>query len=109
MICNGYDKVLDLATGDLVDLRDVARHDAARDARHAVDHAGARHAATSCCAPGDVWTVERDGLHDGRGAGRRDVRASSGAAGRNASARSRAPRVGGNGSKRSSPWLASAG
>ena len=51
MACDGYTKVWDLAPGELVHARRRARHDAARDARHAVDHAGGRHARHRADAP----------------------------------------------------------
>ena len=61
MICNGYDKVLDLTNGDLVELRD-ARGTTLRVTKGMLWITQERDRRDIVLRAGDVWTVEREGL-----------------------------------------------
>jgi hypothetical protein len=61
MLCNGYDHVLDLADGDLVELRDV-RGATVRVTRGTLWITQDRDVRDVVLRTGDVWTIERDGL-----------------------------------------------
>jgi Protein of unknown function (DUF2917) len=61
MICNGYDKVLDLCDGDLVELND-ARGATMRVTKGMVWVTQERDRRDIVLRAGDVWTVERQGV-----------------------------------------------
>ena len=107
MICNGYDKVLELRDRDLVDLRD-ARGTTIRVTRGTLWITQANDTRDIVLRAGDVWTVERHGLTMVESQGDSTL-CLAGAAGGSRARAAGLTRVGGNGSKLSSPWLASAG
>jgi len=61
MLCNNYDKVLDLAHGDLVELAD-ARGTTLRVTKGTLWITQERDRRDIVLAAGDVWTVEQHGL-----------------------------------------------
>ena len=61
MTCNGYDKVLDLGDGDLVEMRD-ARGTTMRVTKGTLWVTQQRDRRDIVLRTGDVWTVERQGL-----------------------------------------------
>ena len=61
MLCNGYDKVLELADGDLVELPD-ARGTTLRVTKGALWITQEQDKQDIVLRAGDVWTVERQGL-----------------------------------------------
>ena len=61
MLCNGYDKVLELADGDLVELND-ARGTTLRVTKGALWITQEHDKDDVVLRAGDVWTVERQGL-----------------------------------------------
>jgi hypothetical protein len=61
MLCNGYDDVVELASGELVELRDV-RGATLRVTRGTLWVTQDRDVRDVVLGAGDVWTVERDGL-----------------------------------------------
>ncbi len=61
MTCNGYDKVLDLGEGDLVELND-ARGTTLRVTKGTLWITQERDRRDIVLRAGDVWTVERQGL-----------------------------------------------
>jgi len=61
MLCNGYDKVLELADGDLVEL-DEARGTTLRVTKGALWITQENDKDDIVLRAGDVWTVERQGL-----------------------------------------------
>ena len=61
MLCNGYDKVLELALGDLIELKD-ARGATVRVTQGTVWLTQEHDTQDVVLRTGDVWTVERQGL-----------------------------------------------
>ena len=61
MLCNGYDKVLELADGDLVELRD-AQGTTLRVTKGALWITQEHDTADVVLRSGDAWAVERRGL-----------------------------------------------
>lgn len=61
MLCNGYDKVLRFAHGDLVELVD-ARGTTVRVTRGTIWLTQEDDTTDVVLRPGDVWTIERQGL-----------------------------------------------
>src|SRR6059058_4109541 len=61
MLCNGYDKVLELAHGDLIELKD-ARGATVRVTQGTVWLTQEHDTQDVMLRTGDVWTVERQGL-----------------------------------------------
>ena len=61
MICNGYDRILELGDGDLIELRD-ARGTTLRVTRGTIWVTQERDRRDIVLRAGDVWTVERQGL-----------------------------------------------
>ena len=76
MVCAGYTKVWDLVVRRARPAGRRARDDAARHARHAVDHARERHARHRARRPATSFTIDRGGLTlveaQGRASGVRD-------------------------------------
>jgi hypothetical protein len=61
MVCNGYDEVVDLRSGELAELRDV-RGATLRVTRGTLWVTQDRDVRDVVLRAGDVWTVEREGL-----------------------------------------------
>ncbi len=61
MLCNGYDEVVDLKSGELAELRDV-RGATLRVTRGTLWVTQDRDVRDVVLRAGDVWTVEREGL-----------------------------------------------
>ena len=61
MLCNGYEKVLDLSHGDLVELND-ARGTTVRVTKGTIWITQEHDTQDIVLRAGDVWTVEREGL-----------------------------------------------
>ena len=61
MLCNGYDEVVDLKSGELAELRDV-RGATLRVTRGTLWITQDRDTRDVVLRAGDVWTVEREGL-----------------------------------------------
>jgi hypothetical protein len=61
MVCDGYDRVLDLGEGDLIELSD-ARGTTLRVTKGALWITQERDRRDVVLRTGDVWTVERQGL-----------------------------------------------